>query len=209
MTTPHEHWQRIYLEKNPTTVSWYQPTATRSLALIERVAAARDTPIIDVGGGASTLVDGLLGADYLDVTVLDIAAPALELSSRRLGMDAGRVRWITADILTADLPAAGWGLWHDRAAFHFLTDPDERRRYAAQLRHSLRPGGHAIIATFAPDGPLRCSGRDVQRWEADALIRELGSGFTLVESSTEDHTKPDGGVQRFSWAVMRFTDSAS
>ncbi len=209
MTTPHEHWQRIYREKHPTTVSWYQPTATRSLELIERVASERNTPIIDVGGGASTLVDGLLGAGYHDVTVLDIAAPGLELTRSRLGTDSGRVRWITADILTAELPAAAWELWHDRAAFHFLTDPIDRRRYVAQLRHSLRPGGHAIIATFAPDGPPRCSGRDVQRWDADALTRELGADFTLVDSSTEDHRKPDGGVQQFSWTVMRHVGSPS
>lgn len=192
-----QHWQRIYSEKSPEQVSWYRPHLDTSLQLIERIAPDPGAAIIDVGGGASTLVDDLLARGYRNVTVLDVAAAALQSAQQRLGEAAGQVRWLTADVLTAELPADTFDLWHDRAVFHFLTAPHDRAAYVRRVVHALRPQGHLLLSTFGPEGPTRCSGLEVVRYAAPALLRELGPRFRLVESLTELHQTPAGATQQF------------
>jgi SAM-dependent methyltransferase len=191
------HWQRVYSEKSPERVSWYRPHLDSSLALIERIVPDRAAAILDVGGGASTLVDDLLARGYRNVTVLDIAATVLEVAQRRLGDAAGQAHWLTGDILTIDLPAAGFDLWHDRAVFHFLTTPEDRTAYVRQLVRALRPGGHVLLSTFGSEGPTRCSGLEVVRYDAPSLLHELGPRCRLVESFTELHQTPTGTTQQF------------
>ncbi|HEY8259378.1 MAG TPA: class I SAM-dependent methyltransferase [Gemmatimonadales bacterium] len=198
-----EHWERIYRAKSPTEVSWYQPEARVSLELIRRVAPDRATPIIDVGGGASTLVDGLLDAGYQSVTVLDIAPASLAIAGKRLGERAAMVRWIVANALDAPLHDAAYGVWHDRAVFHFLTDSVHRERYVAQVRRAVRPGGYVIIASFSPEGPPTCSGLEVMRYSPESMHDEFGSGFRLLDSVQEDHHTPDGRVQSFVYCLCR------
>ena len=200
---PKSHWDRIYRDKLPTQVSWYQPHALRSLGLMRRVSPPPDGAIIDVGGGASTLIDDLLDAGYQDLTVLDISAAALAATRTRLGAQAGGVRWIEADILEAELPKAGYTVWHDRAAFHFLTEPADRARYVAQVRRAVRPGGFVLVATFADDGPTRCSGLEVARYSAEALHAELGAPFRLMASEREEHVTPGGVRQAFIYCLSR------
>ncbi len=198
-----QHWEKIYRDTAPTERSWYQPEAHLSLALIRRIAPDAGAPIIDVGGGASTLVDGLLSAGYRDVTVLDLAPAALEEARERLGEKAQRANWMVADVLDAPLPAAHYALWHDRAVFHFLTDPSDRGRYIAQVRRAVRPGGHVIVASFAPEGPNRCSGLEVVRYSPEAIHAEFGSGFRLLDSVREDHHTPGGRTQPFVYCLLR------
>lgn len=207
------HWQRVYAEKSPTAVSWYQAVPVMSLALIESAAAqcavAGPLRVIDVGGGASTLVDHLLRRAETEVCVVDIAAAALEHARLRLGAEAAaRVRWIESDVTgPMDAVADGWAdVWHDRAVIHFLTTAEARLNYARNLARVLRPGGTAIIAAFAPDGPEKCSGLTVQRHDAASIVAELssaGRAFTLVEEQREEHTTPWGSKQRFVYAVLR------
>jgi trans-aconitate methyltransferase len=170
--------------------------------MIQSSGVANDAGIIDIGGGASVLVDGLLAAGFRDVTVLDIAAPALAISQARLGTRAKEVCWIIADILSWTAPRR-FVLWHDRAVFHFLTGESERTTYRAVLENALEPGGHVVLATFAPDGPERCSGLPVQRWSPEALAGELGGGFRLMESVGEGHVTPGGATQSFIWCRLR------
>lgn len=190
------HWEAVYREKADDAVSWFQPSATRSLALIEAAGTAHEEPLVDVGGGASRLVDGLLAAGYRDVSVLDISAAALERSRARLGPAAAAVHWLQADITTVELPAR-YRLWHDRAVFHFLVDAAPRAAYLERLERHLEPGGQAIIATFALDGPERCSGLPVQRYDEESLARTLGPNFRLLETMTERHATPAGAEQAF------------
>ena len=204
------HWQQVYERKAPDAVSWYQPTAARSLTMIRRVLGdALDAPIIDVGGGASVLVDELLGAGYRDLTVLDLAGSALATARARLGGSADAVRWIEADVRTAALPAAHYALWHDRAVFHFLTDAADRAAYVSQVRRAVRPGGHVLVATFAEDGPTSCSGLPVARYDAAALHGQFGDGFTLVTSEREAHPTPMGTTQSFVYCLCRRDDVKS
>jgi SAM-dependent methyltransferase len=198
-----EHWERVYRSKAPNAVSWYQPHARLSLDLIRRTAPDLDAPIIDVGGGASTLVDGLLDAGYRAVTVLDLAPAALALARGRLGERAARVAWIAADVLEAPLPADAYAVWHDRAVFHFLTAPADRARYVAQVRRAVRPGGHVVVASFAADGPARCSGLDVMRYTPDAMHAEFGTGFRLLDAVREEHRTPGGATQAFVYCLCR------
>lgn len=202
-TSPEGHWESVYRTKSPTQLSWYQPEARLSLGLIRRVAADLDAPIIDVGGGASTLVDGLLDAGYRALTVLDLAPKALTLAQQRLGKRAELVTWISADVLTTPLPSDNYAIWHDRAVFHFLTDPRARARYVAQTVRTVRPGGHVIVASFGPEGPSRCSGLEVVRYSPDGLHAEFGSAFRLLDSAREDHHTPDGSVQAFVYCLCR------
>ena len=161
---PKSHWEGVYRTKRLEEVSWFQPDARLSLQLVQQAAPDRTSAIIDVGGGASTFVDGLIRAGYHRITVLDLARTALSHAQDRLQDDARLVTWREADVLTAEFAAGGFDVWHDRAVFHFLTDPVDRARYVARVRRALRSGGHAIVATFAEDGPTRCSGLDVQRF---------------------------------------------
>ena len=200
---PRAHWQKVYETKKPTEVSWYQPAAKVSLSLIRRVAPDRSAAIIDVGGGASTLVDGLLAAGYSSVSVLDVSSAALAQASERLGGDAARVTWLEANVLDAALPASAYDVWHDRAVFHFLTEAADRERYVKQVRRSVRPGGYVMVATFASDGPTKCSGLEVARYAPEELHGEFGSDFQLVDSAREEHHTPTGAVQPFIYCLCR------
>src|SRR5438874_3770261 len=195
------HWESIYRNKLATQVSWYQLHARRSLDLIRRVSPPPDGAIIDVGGGASTLIDDLLDAGYHDLTVLDLSAAALAVARARLGTRANAVRWMEADVLNASLPKAGYSVWHDRAAFHFLTAPADRARYVAQVRQAVRVGGFVLVATFADDGPTRCSGLDVHRYSPGALHAEFGAPFRLMTSEREEHLTPAGVRQAFIYCL--------
>jgi trans-aconitate methyltransferase len=183
-------------------VSWFQETPALSLELIERVGAMQSSAIIDIGGGASRLVDHLTSRGYEDVTVLDLSAAALASARSRIGDKANRVRWMAADVTTWQ-PSRTYDVWHDRAALHFLTERDDQAAYVARLRRALRVGGNAIIATFAPDGPERCSGLTVSRYDANALATTLGDGFDLVDTRRHDHTTPRGAVQKFQFSTFR------
>jgi SAM-dependent methyltransferase len=191
-----DHWQRVYATRAPTEVSWYQPIPEGSLALIREAGVPLDAALLDVGGGASTLVDHLVADGYTDVTVLDIAAAALAAARARLGEAAAHVQWIEADI-TGFAPERRYALWHDRAVFHFLVEPDRRQRYLDVLGTALAPGGHLILATFGPLGPTRCSGKPVQRYSAADLDALLAPRYRLVRSEIEDHLTPAGQPQQF------------
>lgn len=192
-----QHWEHVYAGKSADQRSWFRPHLDLSLALIRRVAPDLSTPILDVGAGESTLVDDLLAAGYTDLSVLDISGQALDHSRARLGLSATKTTWLTADLLSARLPAHHYGVWHDRAVFHFLTDATDRTAYVAQATSALRPGGHVIVATFAPDGPAKCSGLPVMRHDADSILREFGPRFRLDATTIERHTTPSGSTQPF------------
>jgi SAM-dependent methyltransferase len=197
---PRVQWDAIYRSKAPTELSWQQPAAGLSLALIANVLPARSGAIIDVGGGTSPLVDGLLAAGYTDVTVLDLAPSALVQVRARLGAASDGVTWMAADVCTARLAPAAYDLWHDRAVFHFLTNEEARAAYVAQVRRAVRPDGHVLVATFAEDGPTRCSGLEVARYSAEALHAAFGSDFTLLQRRREVHHTPWGAPQAFTYA---------
>lgn len=191
------HWENIYGTKAPGEVSWYCLHLETSLGLIERVADWRSAAIIDVGGGESTLVDDLVARGYGNLTVLDISRRAIEHTRARLGPEARSVTWLVDDITQAELPAQTYDVWHDRAVFHFLTDPGQRQAYVRQVVSAVKPGGHVIIGTFGPEGPTRCSGLEVMRYDAGALHSEFGDRFRLVESSKQLHRTPFGTTQQF------------
>ena len=197
-----DHWQEVYDTKDPVRVSWYQLVPERSLEYIRRTGMPRTTPILDVGGGASTLVDHLLREGWTDVTVLDIAPGGLGAARARLGPEAERVTWIVADITTFS-PARRFGIWHDRAVFHFLVDPAGRERYLAVLRAALAPGGWLVLAAFGPAGPTRCSGLPVERYGAEAVSDLLGPDFRLVATDLEEHVTPGGQAQQFMYGLWR------
>jgi len=197
MTDRHQHWETVYHDKAADAVSWFQPHAASSLQLIENAAPDRNAAIIDVGGGASVLVDDLLDAGYVNLSVLDLAESALAASRARLGTRAAAVNWIVADITEAMLPEAAYDVWHDRAVFHFLTDAADRARYVGQVLRAVKPGGHVIVATFGPGGPLQCSGLDVVCYAPDALHAEFGAPFRLMHHQTEIHFTPAGKEQEF------------
>jgi hypothetical protein len=191
-----QHWDRRYSGAGATGVSWYQPEPAMSLALIDRLRVPKGVPVIDVGGGASLLVDRLVARGYTDLAVLDVSSTALEIARRRLG-DTAPVRWLHEDLLSWQSERR-YALWHDRGVFHFLTDAAERAKYLTIMRQTLGDSGALIIATFASDGPERCSGLPVERYHAVDLERLL-DGFTIVESSREEHVTPGGTVQPFTW----------
>jgi SAM-dependent methyltransferase len=201
MTNLQAHWDQVYRTKQTDTVSWFRPHLETSLAMIRQTGVAADAPIIDVGGGASTLADDLLAAGYSDVTVLDLSEAALDAARSRLGSNAARVLWLADDATTATLPPSHFQVWHDRAVFHFLTEPADRRRYVEQVRRALAPGGHVVIATFAPEGPQRCSGLATARYDADALHAEFGAEFRLLERRQERHRTPAGVEQEFIYCL--------
>jgi ubiquinone/menaquinone biosynthesis C-methylase UbiE len=197
------HWDGVYGSKAPAELSWYQPKPTRSLELLDQLGVGPTTAVIDVGGGASTLVDALLDQHLGSITVLDISGTALELAKARLGPRNTSVKWIEADITRADLEAAAYDVWHDRAVFHFLIDGEDRRRYVAAASCALRPGGAAVIATFSRQGPSRCSGLDVIQYDSELLAREFGSEFVFERSLDDVHYTPSGGAQHFTFTVLR------
>lgn len=198
-TKREQHWNDVYTRKEDTDVSWYEPEASVSLDLIARCGLPLDARILDVGGGASRLVDGLLARGYCDVSVLDISEAALAKARARLGERASGVAWITSDV-TAFRSDAAYALWHDRAVFHFLTDDNEKRAYVDVLSRAVIAGGHVLIGTFALDGPERCSGLQVARYDAAGIAAVLGPAFTLVDSLAHAHTTPSGNMQRFTFA---------
>jgi SAM-dependent methyltransferase len=198
-----EHWENIYQTKAPTQVSWFQAHPQISLDLIRRTHLQPHEPLIDIGGGASTLVDDLLDDGFQAITVLDISATALQAARQRLGARANTVTWLAADITELTWPAQTYAVWHDRAVFHFLTDPMARQRYIESVRQAVRPGGHVIVATFAPDGPTRCSGLDVIRYSPEGLHSEFGHDFELIDSVRETHHTPAGTEQKFMYCYCR------
>jgi SAM-dependent methyltransferase len=198
-----EHWETVYRTKRPTEVSWYQEEAALSARMIREVTPERSVAIIDVGGGASVLVSQLASAGYRDLTVLDLSGAAIAAARAALGPRAELVHWIEADILEAQLPAAGYGVWHDRAVFHFLTEPAARATYVEQVRRAVAPGGHVLVATFAEDGPTRCSGLDVIRYSPASLHAEFGAGFSYVKAEREEHRTPSGSMQAFTYCLCR------
>lgn len=201
--TSKKHWDDTYEQRGSANVSWFRQHLDLSFALIRQVAPSRDAAIIDIGGGASTLVDDLLAANYHDVTVLDLSSAALAVARNRLGSAGTGVTWIDGDITKVELPASRYDLWHDRAVFHFLTSPIERERYVAAIRHALKPGGHVIMATFALDGPEKCSGLPVARYGAGSLHAQFGEQFELLDSRPETHVTPAGKEQRFVYCFCR------
>jgi len=196
------HWENVYTSKGENEVSWFQESPAPSLALITEICAVPSSAIIDIGGGTSRLVDQLIDRGFLDVTVLDLSAAALETAKARLGERAGRARWLVADATTWG-PSRSYDIWHDRAAFHFLTEECDRAAYIARLEHGLKIGGHAIIATFALDGPEKCSGLPIMRYDAARLGQTLGARFKLLQSLGNDHATPWGSHQPFQFSVFQ------
>ena len=201
MSERKDHWEKVYRDKSPLAVSWYQREPGLSLSLIARAGLPPDAPIIDIGGGASTLVDRLCDAGYTDVSVLDVSAGALAHSKSRLGRKGNAVHWYEEDV-TCFKPPRRFALWHDRAVFHFLTGSVDRKNYIDVLKQALEPGGHLVMLTFAIDGPVKCSGLDIVQYDADKLSAELGGDFELVETGQEVHVTPAGNQQKF--AYFRF-----
>ena len=197
------HWDRVHGAREPDAASWYRPHLERSLAFVEAAGPGPDAGIIDVGGGASSFVDDLLDRGFRDITVLDISAAAIDRARERLGARADLVTWVVGDITTVDLPAARYDFWHDRAVFHFLTDPAARARYVAAVRRSLKLDGTIVVATFGPSGPEKCSGLDVMRYDAEALHGEFGGSFEKVGTATEVHKTPWGTEQEFVYCYCR------
>jgi SAM-dependent methyltransferase len=197
------HWENVYASKAPDAVSWYRPHLETSLDLIEKVAKAHSTSIIDVGGGESTLVDDLLAHEYSNLSVLDVSPTAIDVTKRRLGHAAERVHWIIGDITNAELAPSAYDLWHDRAVFHFLRSVNERAAYVRQVAKAVRPGGHVLVSTFGPEGPTKCSGLEVVRYDAESLHAEFGVRFRLLESLKELHKTPFGTTQQFLYCLCR------
>lgn len=199
------HWESVYTKKGENEVSWFQEIPAPSLELIAEVGATTDSAIIDIGGGASRLVESLVAQGFRAVTVLDLSEAALKAAQARLGDRAALVRWLVADVTSWE-PPQQYDVWHDRAAFHFLTDEQDRVAYVDRLKRSLKVGGHAIIATFAMNGPEKCSGLPVVRYDSAGLGQVLGTGFHLLRTRQHDHATPWGSQQAFQFSVFRRED---
>lgn len=197
------HWENVYSTKTADEVSWFQAQATRSLAIIQQLLPDTAGRILDVGGGASTLVDGLLEANYSNLAVLDLSSSALEVAKNRLGPASDCVGWLQGDVTRLSLPKHNIDLWHDRAVFHFLTNEADRQSYINTVLNSVKPGGHVIVATFAEDGPEKCSGLPVRRYSATALHEEFGSSFMLLGHQKEVHQTPFNTSQSFVYCYCR------
>lgn len=195
------HWDAVYGRLGPEGVSWYQSVPATSLELVADLGIPPETAVVDVGGGASRLAGSLLGRGFSDVSVLDVSCAALDVARRRIGPHPG-VHWIEHDLLTW-VPPRRYGLWHDRAAFHFLVDPGERDRYLRVFSAAVAPGGHVILATFAADGPAQCSGLPAARYDPDALAEVLGGVAEVVATRREEHVTPGGRIQPFTWVAGR------
>jgi len=199
------HWENVYTSKGESEVSWFQETPGLSLELIHLIGTTRGSSIIDIGGGASRLVDNLVSQGYEDVTVLDLSRAAIATAKARIGDNAQQVEWIAADVTTWE-PSRTYDVWHDRATFHFLTSLADQTAYRDRVRRALRSGGHAIIGTFAPDGPEKCSGLCVARHDADSLGVILGVEFRLVDTRRYEHLTPWGSTQRFQFSTFRMDE---
>ena len=195
------HWENVYTTKSENEVSWFQENPAPSLELIDLAEPTPVTAIVDIGGGASRLVDSLVARGLHHVTVLDLSEAALAAAKTRLG-DNANVRWVAADV-TSWNPTQTYDIWHDRAAFHFLTDGGDRAAYVTRLKQAVKPGGHVVIGTFAIDGPERCSGLPVNRYDAARLAAELGKGFRLIDARRHEHTTPWGAIQRFQFCIFQ------
>jgi 2-polyprenyl-3-methyl-5-hydroxy-6-metoxy-1,4-benzoquinol methylase len=195
------HWENVYSTRSEKEVSWYQDSPTPSLELIALTGLSGHAEIIDIGGGTSRLVDSLLQKGFERLTVLDLSGAALDAAKQRLGETAARVKWEVADVTTWQ-PSQTYDLWHDSAAFHFLTDPADRSAYVERLNKAVKPAGFAIIGTFATDGPERCSGLPVVRYDAASLVAMLGTDFELIDARRHDHATPWGAVQRFQFSTF-------
>ncbi len=206
--TGQEHWNTVYRTKPHTSVSWYQSTPAPTLSALDRLGAMPEASLIDIGGGASLLVDALAARSWNDLTVLDISAEALAVARARTEASGQPIFWVVADI-TEWQPDRTYDFWHDRAVFHFLTDPKARAGYRRALLTALAPGGIAVVATFAPDGPEKCSGLPVRRYDAAGIAGELGAELRLVDSWREIHRTPSGTDQAFTWAVLRRNSTIS
>ncbi len=198
-----QHWEQVYATKSSDSVSWFQEHADQSLRLIHNTELGKDAAIIDVGGGASNLVDDLVAEGYTDLTVLDLSSAALAVAKQRLGKQADAVHWMEGDITRAEFPEYRFDIWHDRAVFHFLTDPADRHAYVERVMHAVRPDGHVIVATFAADGPEKCSGLPVMRYQPEGLHAEFGDAFLLVAHEKEVHHTPFGTDQQFVYCYCR------
>lgn len=196
------HWEGVYTKKGENEVSWFQENPAPSLELVAQIGATSASAIIDIGGGASRLVDILVERGFEDVTVLDLSEAALEAAKARLGDRAAQVQWIVADV-TKSYPAQTIDVWHDRAAYHFLIDPADRSAYVTRMKQAVKPGGHIVIGTFAIDGPEKCSGLPVNRYDAASLAKEFGEGFELLDSRRHDHSTPWNSAQRFQFCIFR------
>jgi SAM-dependent methyltransferase len=196
------HWQNVYTTKSEREVSWFQENPAPSLELIALAGLSEGASIIDIGGGASRVVDALVERNSGEITVLDLSTAALDVARQRLGDKAAAVKWVAADITTWE-PAQTYDVWHDRAAFHFLTDPADQSAYLDRLRKAVRRGGHVIIGTFALDGPEKCSGLPIVRYDAKSLSAMLGPDFKLIDARRHDHATPWGALQRFQFSTFR------
>lgn len=192
-----EHWEKVYSTKAPDAVSWFQERAETSLDFIQKLNLEKNASIIDVGGGASTLVDDLLIYGYSGLSVLDLSGVALETAKKRIGSNSVNIQWFEADITEIQFPRHQFEVWHDRAVFHFLTKPEDREAYIENILHSVKPNGHIIISTFAEDGPNKCSGLPVMRYSAATLQTEFGENFLLQKQLKENHSTPFGTKQNF------------
>jgi 2-polyprenyl-3-methyl-5-hydroxy-6-metoxy-1,4-benzoquinol methylase len=197
------HWEKVFTTKKPEAVSWYRPHLETSLKLVERAAHSHSASIIDIGAGESTLVDDLLARGYENITVLDVSQTALEVTKKRLGLLAEQVNWIVADITQAHLESFAYDVWHDRAVFHFLTSNEQRAGYVRNVVKAVNPGGHVIVSTFGPEGPTKCSGLEVMRYDAELLHSEFGTRFRLIESLKELHRTPFGTTQQFLYCYCK------
>lgn len=198
------HWENIYQTKAAKDVSWYRPHLEQSLSMIVRSVPLRTAAIIDVGAGESTLVDDLLSRGYSNITLLDISQTALAATKKRLGELSRSVLWVCGDITNSPLRTNTYDVWHDRAVFHFLTTEEQRKAYVKVVEEVVKPGGHAIVSTFGPEGPTRCSGLPAVRYDAEQLRHEFGTHFRLIESFTESHHTPAGTVQQFLYCHFQF-----
>ncbi|MDP2829734.1 MAG: class I SAM-dependent methyltransferase [Sulfuricellaceae bacterium] len=197
------HWEQVYSTKAPDSVGWFQEHAELSLLMIKNTGLGKEAAIIDVGGGASTLVDDLVAEGYTDLSILDLSSVAISVVKQRLGSHADAVEWMVGDITRAELPVHRFDIWHDRAVFHFLTDPSDRQAYVERVTRAVRPGGHVIIATFCEDGPEKCSGLPVIRYRPESMHAELGDAFLLVDHKREVHQTPFGTSQQFVYCHCR------
>lgn len=196
------HWERVFEERGPAGVSWYEESPRMSLEMIDLAGVRPHEAVLDVGGGSSPLAGALLARGFADVTVLDLAEAALRAARGRLGPEGATVEWIHRDVLDW-APERTYELWHDRAAFHFLVDDASRERYLATARSALCPGGYAVIGTFAQGGPMACSGLPVARYDAEALGDAFGPEFSVVASRRDEHRTPAGATQAFTWVALR------